>query len=351
MKKKNKKIIPLDKFIDFNLYNSKSGFYMKHNPFGSKGDFITSPNISVMFSEMIAIWLISFWENSGSPKKFNLIELGSGNGEMIYQIINTLKKFPEVKKACKFFIFEKSPYLRKIQKIKLKNFKINWINNLNKISGGLNVFIANEFFDALPVKQFIKKDNKWFENYVDFSKKNKVKIIKLISNIKKLENKIGFKVSQNQNLIEFSPLTFNYLKKISKHIIKTNGALLIIDYGDFEEKMIDTIQGIKRHKHANILTSFGKTDITYRINFKLVEKIIQLFKLKLQGFTSQRDFLTRLGIQERAEILSKNLPFSKKTNLYLRLKRLIDKSQMGNLFKVMLITDKRSNFKTGFSDD
>ena len=348
MNLKNGNHIPLDKFIDQALYNKKYGFYMKKNPFGSKGDFITAPNISILFSEMIAVWTIAFWQNLNCPKKINIIELGAGNGEMIYHMITSFEKFPFFKKSYNIFILEKSSYLKKLQKKKLKNFKIFWLNNLNKIKKGPKIFIANEFFDALPVKQFIKKNNKWYEKYVDLSDKNNLKFIEIISNIKKLEKKIGIKITDNQKFIEYSPLSFEYLKKISNQIKNENGGLLIIDYGYLEKSMIDSLQAIKKHKNTSVLKDYGNIDITYKINFKLIENLINYLKLKSQGITFQRNFLIRLGILERAEIISKNLPFSKKADIYFRLKRLIDKNEMGELFKVMLITNKKTNFNLGF---
>ena len=111
--------LPLDKFIDLSLYSKKFGYYMKKNPFGKRGDFITAPNISRLFSEMIAIWIISFWQSLGCPKKFNLIELGAGNGEMIKIIIESFKNFPSILNCCNFIIYEKSPLLIKTQKKKI----------------------------------------------------------------------------------------------------------------------------------------------------------------------------------------------------------------------------------------
>ena len=119
----NKKIFSLDKFINQALYNHKDGFYMKNNPFGTKGDFITSPSISILFSEMLSIWTVLFWQNLKCPKKINLIELGSGNGQMIHDMINSFKNFPKFYNSCNFIILEKSPHLKKIQKKKLKKFK------------------------------------------------------------------------------------------------------------------------------------------------------------------------------------------------------------------------------------
>ena len=347
----NKKYITLDKFINKALYSSKNGFYMKKNPFGINGDFITSPNISILFSEMLSIWAVSFWENLKSPKKINLIDLGAGNGQMIYDMINSLKNFSRFYESCNFFILEKSPYLKKIQKQKLKNFKIKWINDLKEINGEYNIFIANEFFDALPIKQFFKIKNKWTERFVMLDENNKRNFLNIYSNIKKLEKKLKFKISKNQTIIEHSPLAFEYLKKISKKINNKKGALLIIDYGYIEEEMKDTLMAIKKHSVTNVLDEIGKADITYHLNFRVLEKIIKNFKVKCQGITTQRNFLINLGIKERAEIISKNLTFSKKADIYYRLKRLIDKNQMGDLFKVMLITNKKINFKTGFLID
>ena len=147
MKLKKINDLSLDKFINLSLYNKNFGYYMKNNPFGTKGDFITAPNISRLFSEMIAIWVVSFWQSLGSPKKFNLIELGAGNGEMMKVLIESFRNFPIFLNSCNFIIHEKSPYLIKLQKRKLINSKIAWVSNIDKIKKITCIFVANEFFD------------------------------------------------------------------------------------------------------------------------------------------------------------------------------------------------------------
>ena len=129
---------------------------MNKNPFGIKGDFTTAPNISRLFSEMIAVWIVSFWESLGSPKKFNLIELGAGNGEMMKIMIESFKKFPSFISSCNIIIHEKSPNLIKEQKANIKFKDIKWVISLQKINSLPSIFLANEFFDALPIKQFLK---------------------------------------------------------------------------------------------------------------------------------------------------------------------------------------------------
>ena len=348
MKISNNKHISFDKFVDIALYHKKTGYYMKKNPFGKDGDFITAPNISILFSEMLAIWCIAFWEHLGYPKKINIIELGAGNGEMMYQMIKVFERFNKFRESSNYFILEKSQFLKKIQKKKLNSHKITWLNSINKLKNGPNIFLANEFFDALPIKQFIKKNNKWYEKSIKKNNINKYEFVNVITNIKNLEKKIEINLSKNQKIIEFSPLTYKYLNIISKKINTFQGGLLIVDYGYLKKKMKDSLQSIYKHNFNNVLDNFGKSDITYNLNFFLLKKIVKKLNLKVAGLTSQRNFLTRLGILNRAEILAKNLQFSKKADIYYRIKRLIDRNFMGELFKVMFVTGKNIKFKLGF---
>ncbi len=340
--------LPLDKFINLSLYNKKFGYYMKKNPFGDKGDFITAPNISRLFSEIIAIWIFTFWKSLGSPKKFNLIELGAGNGEMMKIIIESLKNFPIFFRNCNFFIHEKSPLLIKIQKKKLKKTKVFWLTKIDKINSNPCIFIANEFFDSMAIKQFEKKENTWFEKFVNLRNKENNFFSEKKVDIKKFEKKINFNISKNQNFIEYSELGFDYLKKISNLIKKNKGGLLLIDYGYTNLKMKNTLQAVSNHKYTDILKDFGKSDITHNINFSLFEKIIKKIGGLKINITTQKNFLTKMGIEQRAEIISKNQNFLKKAEIFYRLKRLIDEKQMGKLFKVMFIRNKINKFNLGF---
>ncbi len=344
----NKKTsLPLDKFINWALYDKQKGYYMKNNPFGKKGDFITAPGISRLFSEIVAIWVLTFWQSLGSPKKFNLIELGSGNGEMMEILIESFKKFPDFLKSCTFIIHEKSQQLIKLQKKNINYKNIIWISNLNKIKSIPSIFLANEFFDAMPIKQFFKKKNTWFERYVNFLD-GRINFLDKKFNMEKFENEIKFEISKKQKVVEYSPLGIKYLKKISSKIIKNQGGILIIDYGYLNGKMQNTLQAISHHKYSDVLKNIGNSDITHNINFNLFHKIVNKFKKLETIITEQKKFLTKMGIIERAEIISKNQTFSKKADIFYRLKRLLDENEMGNLFKVMLIKNKNNKFNTGF---
>ena len=222
MKIKNNDSFTLDEFIEESLYNKTSGYYMKKNPFGKKGDFITSPNISVLFSEMIAIWVVSFWQNLGCPEKFNLIELGAGNGEMMKILVDTFDKFPLFKNSCRIKILERSKLLQKKQKVNINKKDIKWLNELSELDNLPCIFLANEFFDALPIKQFIKRERKWFEKHVRFFN-NKFEYFDVLFDMEKFENKIKFKISKQQNFIEYSPKSTEYLKIINNKIKRNNG--------------------------------------------------------------------------------------------------------------------------------
>ena len=348
MKLKKSHNFSLDKFIDLSLYNKKFGYYMKKDPFGKKGDFITSPNISRLFSEMIAIWIISFWKSLGSPKKFNLIELGAGNGEMMKVIIESFQNFPIFLSSCNFIIHEKSPLLIKLQRKKLSKTKIKWVSKISEIKKIPCVFIANEFFDSIAIKQFIKKENLWFEKFVNFKDPNKAFFFEKKVDIKKIEKKINFKISRGQNFIEYSELGLNYLETISKFIKKNRGGLLLIDYGYTEKKMKNTLKAVSNHKFANILDNIGNADITHNINFNLFKEFTKKLKGLDTNLTTQKEFLLKIGIKQRAEILSKNKSFLKKADIFYRLDRLINEKQMGSLFKVMMLKNKENKFKLGF---
>ena len=348
MKNKNNDLFTLDKFIEESLYNKKYGYYMKKNPFGKSGDFITSPNISILFSEMIAIWIISFWEKLDCPKQFNLIELGAGNGEMMKVLVSTFRKFPQFKKSCKVNILEKSELLRQSQKANIKGKKIKWLNSLDELNNFPCIFVANEFFDALPIKQFLKKEKKWYERHVKFAYDKKLEYLDIPFDMQKFENEIKFKISYKQKFIEYSPLATKYLKTIINKIKLNNGGILIIDYGYLETQMKNTLQAVSRHKYCDVLKNYRNSDITYNLSFNLINKIIKKLGPCSSLSTTQNKFLTKLGILDRAEILSKNMPFSKKADIYFRIKRLIGENQMGHLFKVMFITNLRNKFKLGF---
>lgn len=183
---------------------------------------------------------------------------------------------------------------------------------------------------------------------MNFSNDKKLEYLDIPFDMRKFEKEIKFKISYKQMFIEYSPQATKYLKTIIDKIKLNNGGILIIDYAYLDKKMKNTLQAVSKHKYCDVLKGFRNSDITYNLSFNLINKIIKKLGPCSSLSTTQAKFLTKLGILNRAEILSKNLPFSKKADIYFRIKRLIDENQMGHLFKVMFITNHKNKFKLGF---
>ena len=345
---KKKKTIPIDSFFQDVLYNDTYGYYSKKDPFGLKGDFVTAPSISPLFGEMIAIWIISFWENLNRPKNLNIIELGSGNGSLSKNLIKTFKNFSFFNNNYNFYIYEKSKYLKNIQKININNTKVKWVSNFNNIKKGPLLFLGNEFFDAIPIKQFERKNNLIYENYIYLDKENKIKtklikasiidvnIINRSKNLKKLK------------FIEYPKLGLKIINPMIKKINQCGGGILLIDYGYIKQKSLNTLQSVKKHKKNEIFSNLGNADVTSLVSFDILKDYFIKKKLFVENIASQSFFLKKIGILERAEILCLKMSFKDKADLYLRLKRLLDSKYMGDLFKVIFAYKSKNKNIVGF---
>ena len=346
---KEQKSIPLDRFINIALYDKKIGYYMKKNPFGKEGDFITAPLISNLFGEMIAVWCVAFWEHLKKPKKILIVELGPGNGSLCKDLLKAFKKFKNFYNCLEINLLEKSHKLKEIQKTKIKNKKVKWIKKIKEISCGPIIFIGNEFFDSLPIKQIYIKDNLFFEKHVTLSNDNKkIKILykkankNLIKDIKKLN------LAFFDEIVEYPIKAIQYLEVIIKKIKKFNGGLLMFDYGYAKKNNRSTLQSVKKHRYHNIFEQPGSADITSHINFELFHKILRKNNLNVEKVTTQNEFLQKMGIIKRANILSKKMTFKTKANMFYRLKKLLDYREMGILFKVLFAKKNGRRFSLGF---
>ena len=347
----SKKPIPVDDFIEKILYMPRIGYYSSKNPFGKNGDFITSPTISNLFSEIIGIWLVSTWEKMGKPKKFNFIELGPGDGSLTKVIVHTLKKFPELNKAVKIYLYEKSTFLKKLQKQNINNKYIKWIKNFNSIKEGPVIFFGNEFFDAIPIKQFSYKNNSLFEKC--YSVKNKIDIIEkfIKGNKKDIAQIKTFETLKKLKFIEFPKRGFLELNPIIKKISKLSGGILLIDYGYLNNINSSTLQAVMNNKKISdkaMLKNLGRADITSLVNFSLLKEYFFKNNLKVKKIVTQRFFLERMGIIERAKILEKKMTNTEKKYMRETLVRLLEEKQMGNLFKVIFGYKNKNDDFFGF---
>ena len=346
---KEKKSIPLDQFINIALYDKKFGYYMRKNPFGKEGDFITSPLISNLFGEMVAIWCVAFWEHMGKPRKILIVELGPGDGSLCKDLLKTFGQFKNFYNSLEINLLEISNKLKTIQKVNINNKKVKWIKKIEEINYGPIIFLGNEFFYALPIKQIYRKKKLFFEKYVALSNNNKkIRFLhKKINNslIKRLQNLNLLSIG---NTVEYPIVALKFLEVIAKKINKFDGGLLTFDYGNTTTKNQSTLQSVEKHRYTNLFLKPGHADITSHINFGLFHKILKKNNLSVKKIVTQNEFLKKIGILERANILSGKMTFKAKANMFYGLKKLLDYREMGNLFKVLFAQKKGRKFSLGF---
>ncbi len=344
--------IPIDELIQKILYTPRFGYYSKKNPFGIQGDFVTAPTISNLFSEIITIWIVSAWEKLGKPKKFNLVELGPGDGSFAKVLSRTLKKFPILEKKTNIFLYEKSDLLIKTQKKKLKGSKIKWIKNFNKVKRGPVIFFGNEFFDAIPIKQFLYEKETLFEKYYSIDFNSDFKKVYKKANDKDIKRIKLFRSLKGIKFIEFPKLGLIEMDEIVKKINNLSGGILLIDYGYLNLSNKSTLQAVMKNKKINLdlfFKNLGNADITSLVNFNLLKEYFVKKNLKVKNIVSQKFFLEKMGIIERANILQRKMNLKQKNHMFLTLRRLLHKDLMGELFKVIFAFKSKNNNFLGFN--
>ncbi|MHA6297380.1 class I SAM-dependent methyltransferase [Devosia sp. CAU 1758] len=314
------------------LTHPSKGYYRAAEPIGSGGDFITAPEISQMFGELIGFWLVNLWQQMDEPKSFTLLELGPGRGTLMADILRVACRAPGFRDALNLRLFETSPLLIAEQKARLEPYDPKWLQDFESFDDGPVLVVANEFFDALPIRQFVRKEDGWHERQVGL-----------------VEGKRAFGLSpapipaasmpdavadaELDTMLEVCFAAAEVLTRLGKVIAKHGGSLLAVDYGYGATQTGDTLQGIRRHAYADVLEAPGETDISAHVDFGALSNVARSVGLATQPLATQGQFLTRLGIGERAAALSGANPASA-PDIRTAHDRLVGQDQMGNLFKV-----------------
>tara|TARA_Y100001970_G_scaffold288248_1_gene415022 strand:- start:1683 stop:2726 length:1044 start_codon:yes stop_codon:yes gene_type:complete len=334
---KKKGEISLDKFIEICLYGDQ-GYYIKKNPIGINNDFITAPEISQMFGEIIGIFFINYWKEKFKTE-FNLIELGPGNGTLISDIIRTSSINKSFVKAAEITLIEKNINLINHQKKILNkiNFKkANWNSDFKFKNNKPSIIYSNEFFDCFPVKHFYKKTD-WYEKFIQYDLNNKM--FKFVPKQVDDDNVLQYlQYFNNSKIAEVSKSRNDYFNMVCKFIRKNKGIFFTIDYGYNIPPKEFSLQAIYKHKKTHLFENLGKQDITAHVNFGELIDIAKKNKLNIDFYCTQKDFLMSLGIKERKEKLQKNKSKKNIENIQFDYERLVSDSQMGELFKVLLVS-------------
>lgn len=325
-------------YMQLCLTHPKSGYYIKADPLGRAGDFITAPEVSQMFGEMIGIWLALTIAELGAGE-FELVELGPGRGTLIRDALKALKRTPAGAQIA-LTLLEASPALASIQKSALEGQQARWIREIDDIclKGAPLLIIANEFFDALPLKQYQMADGAWHERVVGL--RDNRRAFGLDPNPVPQESlPEAVQGAGEGEIFEHNQLAIDLMDGLSHRIAERGGALLAIDYGYAKTRTGDTFQAVEGHAPADPLAHPGRADLTAHVDFQSLAEAAGRAGAKAHPLLSQAEFLAQMGIGARAQALAAANP-ERAAGIKQDLERLVGAEQMGHLFKVLCVSDQ-----------
>jgi NADH dehydrogenase [ubiquinone] 1 alpha subcomplex assembly factor 7 len=310
------------------------GYYMRREPFGRYGDFVTAPEVSQMFGELIGVWAVVAWEAMGSPRAFVLAELGPGRGTLMADLLRVVRVMPGFSAAAEVHLIETSPRLRAIQEQTLAacGARIHWHAGIDALPAGPLVAIANEFFDALPIRQFRWGSEGWAERMVGLDPEGR-----LAFGLRPVAQRPLARPLPEGAVVEASPAANAVMAALAGRIAKDGGALLAVDYGSDRPGYGDTLQAVKAHQYTDPLAEPGEADLTAHVDFANLARVATAAGAKAHPLIGQGEFLKRLGIGPRAEALAEGKDEATREQVRAALERLTGPAAMGDLFKVLAV--------------
>jgi len=282
-----------------------------------------------VFGELIGVWAIAAWAAMGQPDRFHLVELGPGRGTLMGDMLRTAgKAAPDFARAASVHLVETSPALRDIQRQALGD-DVTWHARLEDVPEGPMVLVANEFFDAIPVRQFERRGGRWHERVVGL--KDDALAVGLVA------AEIGSE-GRDGDIVEWSPARGAIAQSTGERLSQAAGAALIIDYGHTRTAPGDTLQAMKQHGHVSILETPGACDLTSHVDFEALGKALAAGGATVHPAVTQRDFLMAMGMEQRTAVLAARSDAQGRATLERQMTRLAGPGQMGNLFKVVAAT-------------
>jgi NADH dehydrogenase [ubiquinone] 1 alpha subcomplex assembly factor 7 len=329
------------------LLHPAYGYYATRDPFGQAGDFITAPEVSQMFGELVGLCLAQCWIDQRRPSPITLAEIGPGRGTLMADILRVAGKVLGFMQASEIHLVEASPTLREIQRNTLSGHSPVWHERVTDLPEGPLFLVANEFFDALPIRQFVLKDEGWAERHVAAKDGQLSFALAPARDVPELHHRVSG--AREGDVIEICPAAAPIVTDLGGRIARHGGVALIIDYGD-RESLGDTFQALRAHKHVSPLDHPGESDLTAHVDFgALAAAALTVPGIRATELTTQGVFLERLGITGRARALAGQLAGEPLERHILAHRRLTHPEEMGTVFKVIAIHPDHTPAPPGLS--
>jgi NADH dehydrogenase [ubiquinone] 1 alpha subcomplex assembly factor 7 len=344
--------ITVAQYMTIALHDREYGYYATRNPIGADGDFTTAPEISQMFGELVGLWCAQAWHDQGKPSRARLVELGPGRGTLMSDALRAAKMMPEFLKAIEVTLVESNPALAALQNEKLKEatVPIAWAENCDAQLFDRPVFlIANEFFDALPIRQLVRGGKGWNERMLSVNTKGEFEVVLSPVAADALVPEDRRADAPDGGVYEFSDAAVALVREIAHGVASKGGSALIIDYGYDEPDFGETLQAVANQQFVDVLDAPGEADLSAHVDFDALAEAAENEGASAFGPINQRDFLVTLGIGSRASVLAQTAQ-GKEASASIQddLDRLIGPDQMGELFKALAILPPNAPQPAGF---
>ena len=321
------------------LGDPRDGYYTTRIPFGPAGDFVTAPEVSQIFGELIGAWLLAAWDAAGAPAPVRLVELGPGRGTLMADILRVAALRPGFLAAIRVDLVETSPVLRQAQRERLAGAPcpVAWHDRVEDVPAGPMLVVANEFFDALPIRQFARTPEGWRERMVGLDADGRL-AFGLGPGTLAANSVAAFDAAPEGTILEVQPIGDAIMATLAARIAGDGGALLAIDYGYAGPGTGDTLQAVRAHAFADVLADPGASDLTAHVNFSALAAAAKRAGAAVHGPITQGAFLLGLGLVERAGRLAEGKDEATFRSIEADVARLAGVEQMGDLFKVLAVT-------------
>ncbi|MBZ9799205.1 class I SAM-dependent methyltransferase [Mesorhizobium sp. ES1-4] len=334
--------MPVNEYMALCLFDPRDGYYTTREPFGAAGDFITAPEISQMFGELVAVWLYQAWAAAGRPMPVTIAEIGPGRGTLMKDMLRTLSRLdPALANGVAFAMVETSRRLTEIQKQTLGAlpFAVSWHETVDTLPRQPLLIVGNELFDAVPIRQFVRAGAGWRERMVGLDDADNLCFFAGAGSIDSTLLPTDAPDAPQGAIVEIAPARIALMAAIAGRIAADGGAGLFLDYGHLRSGVGDTLQALRRHSHEDVLANPGEADLTSHVDFAALAAIVRAHGLDAH-LSTQGNFLLGMGILERAGQLGADAGQAARDKISDAVERLAGPQAMGELFKVLAVVPR-----------